>query len=103
MAGPFFIPDLSSWEGNTPNFDAVAAMPDAVGCIIKSSQGLGPGVSPQHGHSLTWFKDNWPRVAAATAGAAAGGGDRRPGRGPDPDHPHGGDRPLGGRDHDPLD
>jgi hypothetical protein len=65
MAGPFFIPDLSSWEGNTPNFDAVAAMPDAVGCIIKSSQGLGPGVSPQHGHSLTWFKDNWPRVAAA--------------------------------------
>ncbi len=65
MAGPFFIPDLSSWEGNLPNFDAVAAMPNAVGVIIKSSQGLGPGVSPQHGHSLTWFRDNWPRVRAA--------------------------------------
>lgn len=66
MAGPFFIPDLSSWEGNTPNFDAIAAAgSNFVGCIIKSSQGVGPGVSPQHGHSLTWFKDNWPRVASA--------------------------------------
>jgi GH25 family lysozyme M1 (1,4-beta-N-acetylmuramidase) len=66
VAGPFFIPDVSSWQGNAPNFDAIAAAgPSYVGCIIKSSQGLGPGVSPQHGHSLTWFKDNWPRVAAA--------------------------------------
>ncbi len=65
MAGPFFIPDVSAWEGNTPNFDAVAATPNMVGCIIKSSQGIGPGVTPKYGHSLTWFKDNWPRVAAA--------------------------------------
>jgi hypothetical protein len=42
-----------------------------VGCIIKSSQGLGPGVSPQNGHSLTWFKDNWTRILAA-AGARYG-------------------------------
>lgn len=61
----FFLPDLSSWQGNAPNFDAIAAAPDMVGCIIKSSQGLGPGVSPDQGHSLTWFKDNWPRVRAA--------------------------------------
>ncbi|HSX22283.1 MAG TPA: GH25 family lysozyme [Gaiellaceae bacterium] len=65
MAGPFFIPDLSSWEGNSPNFDAIAADSRMVGCLIKSSQGLGPGVRPDLGHSLTWFKDNWPRVAAA--------------------------------------
>jgi hypothetical protein len=66
VAGPFFIPDLSSWEGNSPNFNAIAAAgPSYVGCIIKSSQGLGPGVSVKNGHSLTWFKDNWPRVAAA--------------------------------------
>ena len=66
MAGPFFIPDVSAWQGNLPNFDAIAqAGPSYVGCIIKSSQGIGPGVSPQHGHSLTWFRDNWPRVAAA--------------------------------------
>lgn len=65
MAGPFFIPDLSSWQGNLPDFDAIAARPDMVGCIIKSSQGLGPGVSPQRGHALTFFRDNWPRVAAA--------------------------------------
>lgn len=66
MAGPFFIPDVSSWQGNAPNFDAIAdAGPNYVGCIIKSSQGLGPGVSPQYGHSLTWFRDNWPRVRAA--------------------------------------
>jgi len=69
MAGPFFIPDLSSWEGNHPNFAAIASATNMVGCIIKSSQGVGPGVSPQHGHSLTWFKDNWQRVRAA-------GGDR---------------------------
>lgn len=66
MAGPYFIPDVSSWQGNAPNFDAIAAAgPSYVGCIIKSSQGVGPGVSPQHGHSLTWFRDNWPRVRAA--------------------------------------
>ena len=66
MAGPFFIPDLSSWEGNKPNFDAIAAAgPSYVGCIIKCSQGVGPGVRPDLGHSLTWFKDNWSRVAAA--------------------------------------
>lgn len=62
---PFFIPDLSAWVGNSPNFDAIAAAPDMVGCIIKSSQGIGPGVSPQYGHSRTWFRDNWPRVRAA--------------------------------------
>ena len=63
---PFFIPDLSSWEGNRPDFDAIAAAgPSYVGCIIKASQGIGPGVSPKYGHSLTWFRDNWPRVAAA--------------------------------------
>lgn len=61
----FFLPDLSSWQGNLPNFNAIAATPNMVGCIIKSSQGIGPGVSVEHGHSLTWFKDNWPRVAAA--------------------------------------
>lgn len=68
----FFIPDLSSWEGNAPNFDAIAAAPNMVGCIIKSSQGVGPGVSPQHGHSLTWFRDNWPRVRAAGEGYLKG-------------------------------
>jgi hypothetical protein len=72
MAGPFFIPDLSSWEGNTPNFDAISAAPSMVGCIIKSSQGVGPGVSSQHGHSLTWFRDNWPRVRAAGDGYLKG-------------------------------
>lgn len=61
----FFIPDLSSWQGNAPNFGAIAAAPDMVGCIIKSSQGTGPGVRADLGHSPTWFKDNWPRVAAA--------------------------------------
>lgn len=61
----FFLPDISSWQGNAPNFGAIAAAPNMVGCIIKSSQGLGPGVSVENGHSLTWFKDNWPRVAAA--------------------------------------
>lgn len=66
MAGPFFIPDLASWEGNRPDFDAIAAAGSSfVGCIIKSSQGVGPGVRPDLGHSLTWFKDNWPRVRAA--------------------------------------
>jgi GH25 family lysozyme M1 (1,4-beta-N-acetylmuramidase) len=69
VAGPFFIPDLSSWEGNRPNFDAIAAAgPSYVGCIIKASQGVGPGVSPKHGHSLTWFRDNWPRVRTAGGG-----------------------------------
>jgi|GEM_PF-6428108 len=61
----FFIPDVSSWQGNLPNFSAVAADPTMVGCIIKSSQGLGPGVRTDLGHSPTWFIDNWPRVAAA--------------------------------------
>jgi hypothetical protein len=65
MAGPFFIPDLSSWEGNAPNFDAIAAAPGMVGCIIKSSEGLSPGVRVDLGHSPTWFKDNWQRVRAA--------------------------------------
>jgi len=69
---PFFIPDLSAWVGNTPNFGAIAADPRMVGCIIKSSQGVGPGVSPQYGHSLTWFRDNWPRVRAAGDGFLKG-------------------------------
>ncbi len=65
MAGPYFIPDLSSWEGALPNFDAIAATPSMVGCIIKSSQGVSPGVSLAHGHSPLWFQLNWPRVRAA--------------------------------------
>jgi GH25 family lysozyme M1 (1,4-beta-N-acetylmuramidase) len=63
MTGPFFIPDLSSWEGALPNFDAIAAAPNHVGCIIKATQGVGPGVS--QGHSPQWFALNWPRVRAA--------------------------------------
>jgi GH25 family lysozyme M1 (1,4-beta-N-acetylmuramidase) len=63
MAGPFFIPDLSAWEGPLPNFDAIAATPNMVGCIIKATQGVGPGVS--QGHSPQWFTLNWPRVRAA--------------------------------------
>lgn len=62
---PFFIADLSAWTGNAPKFEVIAAAPGMVGCIIKSSQGVGPGVSPQYGHSRTWFKDNWQRVRAA--------------------------------------
>lgn len=61
----FFIPDLSSWQGNLPDFSAIAARPDMVGCIIKSSQGLGPGVRTDLGHSPTWFADNWTRVRDA--------------------------------------
>jgi GH25 family lysozyme M1 (1,4-beta-N-acetylmuramidase) len=61
----FFIPDLSSWEGNAPNFDAIAAAPNMVGCIIKASEGISPGVRIDLGHSPTWFKDNWQRVRAA--------------------------------------
>jgi GH25 family lysozyme M1 (1,4-beta-N-acetylmuramidase) len=61
----FFIPDLSSWEGNLPNFAAIAAQPDMIGCIIKASEGLSPGVRVDLGHSPTWFADNWKRVLDA--------------------------------------
>jgi len=63
MAGPFFIPDLSAWQGPLPDFDAIAADSRMVGAIIKSSQGLGPGVAK--GHSPLWFQTNWPRLRAA--------------------------------------
>lgn len=43
MAGPFFIPDLSSWQGNLPDFSAISAQPNMVGYIIKSSHGVGSG------------------------------------------------------------
>lgn len=62
---PFFIPDLSAWEGPLPNFAAIAAQPNMAGCIIKASQGLGPGVSVAHGHSPQWFALNWPRARLA--------------------------------------
>ena len=61
MAGPFFIVDLSAWEGPRPNFDAIVAARDHVGCIIKATQGVT--------YSPSWFTENWPRVRAA-------GGDR---------------------------
>jgi GH25 family lysozyme M1 (1,4-beta-N-acetylmuramidase) len=63
MAGPFFIPDLSAWQGPLPNFNAIAAAPNHIGCIIKATQGVGPGVS--QGHSPQWFGLNWPRVREA--------------------------------------
>src|SRR4029078_737115 len=68
MWGLFITPDVSSWQGNLPDFAASASRPDIVGFVIKSSQGLGPGVRPDLGHSPTWFADNWQRVIAAGAG-----------------------------------
>lgn len=55
--GPFFIPDLSEWEGPLPNFDAIAAQPNMVGCIIKATEGVT--------YAPPWFTTNWPRVRAA--------------------------------------
>ena len=57
MAGPFFIVDLSAWEGQQPNFNAIAAAPNHVGCIIKATQGVS--------YAPSWFTENWPRVRAA--------------------------------------
>jgi hypothetical protein len=57
MAGPFFIVDLSAWEGPRPNFEAIVAARDHVGCIIKATQGVT--------YSPSWFTENWPRVRAA--------------------------------------
>ena len=57
MAGPFFIVDLSAHEGQQPNFNAIAAAPNHVGCIIKATQGVS--------YAPSWFTENWPRVRAA--------------------------------------
>lgn len=56
-SGPYFIPDLSAWQGDLPNFDAIAATPRMVGCIVKATQGVT--------YSPSWFTINWPRVRAA--------------------------------------
>ena len=55
--GPFFIPDLSAWEDVLPNFGAIAAQPNMVGCIIKATQGTS--------YAPNWFAINWARVRAA--------------------------------------
>lgn len=57
MPGPFFIPDVSRWQGPRPNFAAIAALPDHVGCIVKATQGV-------H-FAPAWFAENWPRVRAS--------------------------------------
>lgn len=62
-SGPYFMPDLSSYQGAAPNFDAIAATPRMVGAILKTSQGLGPGTNP--GASPQWFQNNWNRLRTA--------------------------------------
>ena len=56
-SGPYFIPDLSHWQGDRPNFNAIAATPRMVGCIIKATQGVT--------YAPSWFVNNWNRVRAA--------------------------------------
>jgi len=56
-SGPFFVADLSPWEGATPDFNALSADPRMVGCIIKATQGVS--------YAPPWFTQNWNRVRAA--------------------------------------
>jgi hypothetical protein len=51
---PFFIPDLSAWEGALPNLAAITVQPNMVGCIIKATQGTT--------YAPNWFIINWARV-----------------------------------------
>lgn len=61
-SGPYFLPDIYENDlGPAPNFDALAARSDVVGCILKATQGVS--------YSPAWFATNWPRVQLA-------GGDR---------------------------
>lgn len=57
MAGPFFIPDVSAWQGNDLNYETIATTPNHVGCIVKATQGVS--------YAPPWFRENWPRVRAA--------------------------------------
>ncbi len=55
---PFFIPDIYSLDlGALPNFSALAARSDVIGCIIKCTQG--------NTYAPQWFVQNWPRAKAA--------------------------------------
>jgi hypothetical protein len=57
-SGPFFIPDIYENDlGPAPNFDALAAQPSIVGCILKATQGVS--------YAPAWFTQNWPRVRDA--------------------------------------
>jgi hypothetical protein len=53
----FFLPDLSAWQGASPNIEAIAAAPNMVGCILKATQGVS--------YSPDWFATNWRRARAA--------------------------------------
>ncbi len=58
MGGPYFIADIYAQDlGPAPNFAALAAYPQMIGCILKATQGV--QYAPQ------WFTDNWPRARAA--------------------------------------
>lgn len=55
---PFFVADVYSEDlGPLPNFDALIAAPNVVGCILKATQGTS--------YLPNWFLANWPRVRAA--------------------------------------
>lgn len=61
-SGPYFLPDIYEPDlGASPNFDALAANPNVVGCILKATQGVS--------YMPPWFAANWPRAKLA-------GGDR---------------------------
>jgi hypothetical protein len=56
-SGPYFVADLSAWEGAMPDFPALANDPRMVGCIIKATQGTT--------YAPPWFMANWSRVRDA--------------------------------------
>jgi GH25 family lysozyme M1 (1,4-beta-N-acetylmuramidase) len=56
-SGPFFVVDMSAWQGALPNIPAIANNPRMVGCIVKATQGVN--------YAPPWFTANWPRARAA--------------------------------------
>lgn len=57
LTGPFFIPDFGHGLGS-PEFDALARVPNIVGSILKVTQGTGAAWP-------AWFNTHWPRARAA--------------------------------------
>lgn len=57
-AGPYFVADVYANDlGPLPNFAALAADPNMVGCILKATQGVS--------YAPAWFTTNWNRVRQA--------------------------------------
>lgn len=57
MSGPFLFPDLSAGDIASPNFNALAAMPNVIGCVLKATDGTV--------YDSSWFIRNWPLLRAA--------------------------------------